>query len=60
MKTIKAEDVFKFADLLSKQEQTKLLRIIKNNLEKLNEKKPLITKQESDEYIYKHVFCKVK
>ena len=58
-----AQVVYKVALALSKKEQIKLLSMLqKENLEypnKTKKKPPLITKQEADAYIYRHVFCKV-
>ena len=59
-----AHVVYKVAKALSKKEQVKLLHMLRKDINdspsKNTKKKPLITRQEADAYIYEHVFCKVK
>ncbi len=59
-----AHVVYKVAKALSKKEQVKLLSMLQKDIDdspnKNIKKKPLITRQEADAYIYQHVFCKVK
>lgn len=59
-----AHVVFQVAKVLSKKEQVKLLRMLQQEINDTpnttHKKKPLITSQEADAYIYRHVFCKVK
>ena len=55
--------VYKVAIALSKKEQVKLLSMLQKEVQdsptKSRKKKSVITKQEADAYIYRHVFCKV-
>jgi len=59
-----AQVVYKVAKALSKKEQVRLLSMLQKDINdspnKNSKKKPLITRQEADAYIYRHVFCKVK